>query len=88
MIDLFYKIEVTYENLELSIEEVKAYCESYEWYPDAITNKEDIKQARMKNVFVLRKLIELGITDAIIYGYMDLQGKVSDRPLISNKKIL
>lgn len=86
MIATFHKIEVNYDTCS-NITEVEQLCSQFEWYLDTITNREDLKQARMKNVFILRKLIEFGINGAIIYGYMDLQGKVSNRVLITNGKI-
>lgn len=79
----FHKIEITYPDLPpQTLKDVNNYCFGFDWYPEMIDSLDQNRRAFMRNKHIVEELEKLGVTKAVIRGFMTIGGKVQDKFLI------
>jgi hypothetical protein len=77
------KIEITIDShIEVTVGLLESLCRSYDWYPEMIDDNKQMNNAFTKNEIILNNLKEIGVTKAVIRGFMSVSGTVHDKFLI------
>jgi hypothetical protein len=81
MTETYSKIEITTDS-QIESGLLEKLCRGYDWYPEMIDDNKQMHNAFTKNGTILNNLKELGVTKAVIRGFMSVSGTVHDKFLI------